>query len=724
MAAPQRVHLDFETRSPVDLRRCGAARYAQDPETEVLCACYSFDDGDTVRSWSIGQSPPADLIEAVAAGSVVVAHNALFELFVWTYVCEPRMGWGALSPYQMECTMARAHVLSLPGALDAACSVLGVPQQKDMTGAAIMRTMCSPRRPRKGEDDTGLRYNFDDGLLRRLVEYCAQDVRAECALDRLLPPLSARERAIYHFDLVVNLRGFRLDTALMRKAEKFVEAAKIEGDARLFALTEGAVTAATKIEALKTWLNGRGIPVETLRKADLEDVSLRAELFDDTAAVEAVEIRRAGAKATSLAKFSSGLRCAGFDERARGLLTYHKASTGRWAGSLYQPHNLERIDPDSDGPLVREMIEILQAPGRPQDKLFDARLLGLSPMAAVGKCTRAMIRARDGHELAAVDYSNVEGRGSVWLAGETWKLDAFRAYDAGTGPDMYKLAYATSFGADPATVSKAQRQIGKVQELALGYQGSVGAFMSMAAALGIKPEDIRKAVQPIAETSRWLHAASRFASTPNTFGLTADQWTALKYVVDAWRDAHPNVVQGWWDLQDAVLTAVSEPGERVRLFDGKVFVYCSRDRQFLHVRLPSRRFLNYYRPRIVKAAMPGDALDENGDPIEDTGRRAVAVEGRDSRRGGNHWSRVQLYGGLLWENIVQGFCRDLLADGLMRCEEAGYPVVLHVHDEGVFEIPEGSSVVEHIRELMSTLPEWAEGFPLSCAAAVDERYVK
>ena len=173
--------------------------------------------------------------------------------------------------------------------------------------------------------------------------------------------------------------------------------------------------------------------------------------------------------------------------------------------------------------------------------------------------------------------------------------------------------------------------------------------------------------------------------------------------------------------------AVQEPGERVHLFDGRVCVWFSLRSQFLHIRLPSQRVLSYFRPRIVRAKMPGDEVDENGDPVDDGARKiryAVVVEGRDSRRGGNAWSKVQLYGGLLWENIVQALCRDLLADGLMRAEEAGYPVVLHVHDEGVFEIPRGSNSAEHIKELMSTLPRWAAGFPLACAAAQDERYVK
>lgn len=707
------MHLDFETRSAVNLKTCGAARYAMDPTTQVLIARWRVDKGP-VRRWHTGDPPPAELIELVKSGVTVCAHNAMFELVIWHFVCEPRMGWGPLSPYQMDCTMARAHTMSLLGSLDGATTLLRLPAKKNPEGRSLINLFCIPRKPHAGENPDGVYWNEPadhPDRFERFSLYCEDDVLAECGLDDALPQLTDEERDIYQFDLVVNLRGFRLDTDMMRRANAFVDVARKRVDVRLNELTKGEVPKATQLARLKTWLNGRGIPVTTMGKGDIEDIVEHARLFDDELAEEAVGLRRLGAKATSLSKYSAGLRCAGFDERARGLLNYHKASTGRWAGSLYQPHNLERIDPDEDAPLVEQMLHILRNAPNAEAAVEWCEFQGYVPLRAIGKCTRAMIVADDGCELIGCDYSNVEGRGSAWTAGEAWKIEAFREYDKGTGPDLYKLAYSKSFGEPVENIGKGhKRQIGKVQELALGYQGSVGAFMSMGANYGIRPDSLLAAVKPVADPAKWLQAEEKFEGS-NQFGLSRDQWTAFKYVVNGWRDGHPRTTQCWWDLQDAVVEAVSRPGDMIYLFGNKVRVYCSRNMSYMYIYLPRGRPLAYFRPR----------LRETKDGFERI-RRQVVVEGWDSRK--NVWGDVYLYGGLLWENVVQGMCRDLLAYGMLTCERAGYPVVLHVHDEGVFEVPAGTGSVEEVQRLMAILPKWAEGFPLTSAAWRDVRYVK
>lgn len=695
-------------------------RYAMDPTTEVLWACWRIEDergrGD-VKRWRRGDPPPRELIDWVASGKTVVAHNAMFELAIWHFVCDPRMGWGSISPHQMDCTMARAQVMSLLGSLDGVTTLLRLPNRKNPAGRALIYFFSVPRKPTKGEDPLKLYWHEPEDYPDRFVafgDYCADDVLAECDADDALPQLSDSERDIYHFDLVVNLRGFRLDTHLMRKADAFLEEAKKRGDKEINTLTEGAVPKATQVAKLKEWLNGRGIEVTSIGKGEVEDIIAHARLFDDATAEHVVGLRRLGAKATSLAKYGSGLRCAGFDERARGLLNYHKASTGRWAGSLYQPHNLERIDPDEDGPLIEQMLTILRDAGNPKDAVDWCELVGMVPLRAIGKCTRAMIVAADGHELIGCDYSNIEGRGSAWLAQESWKIDAFRAYDDGTGPDLYKLAYSKSFGEPVESVGKGpKRQIGKVQELSLGYQGAVGAFMGMGANYGVRPDDLLAAVKPAATVEGWEAAAAKYERS-NKFGLSLDQWTAFRYVVDGWRSGHPRTVQSWWDLQDAVIAAVAEPGQMIRMFGGKVRIYCAKNRSFLYIYLPSGRPLSYFRPRLK------ETKEDMGD-YERT-RRSVIVEGWDSRR--NMWGNVSLYGGIEWQNIIQALCRDLLAHGMMACERAGYPVVLHVHDEGVFEVPIGSGDVAEVQRLMAILPPWARGFPLTSAAWRDPRYVK
>lgn len=715
-----RVHIDFETRSAVNLKTCGAMRYAMDPTTAVLWACWCIEDEwgrGTVKRWRRGDPPPQELIDAIASGMTVVAHNAMFELAIWHFVCAPRMGWGTMSPHQIDCTMARAHVMSLLGSLDGVTTLLRLKNRKNPAGRALINFFSVPRKPRKDEDPNGIYWNEPEDHPARFQEfgdYCADDVLAEIDADDALPQLSDSERDIYHFDLVVNLRGFRLDTATMRRADAFLEEAKRRVDREINKLTEGAVPKATQVQKLKDWLNGRGIEVTSIGKGEVEDILAHARLFDDDTAEQVVGLRRLGAKATSLAKYASGLRCAGFDERARGLLSYHKASTGRWAGSLYQPHNLERIDPDEDGPLVEQMLTILRDAGNPKDAVDWCELVGMVPMRAIGKCTRAMIVAKDGHELIGCDYSNVEGRGSAWLGDEHWKIEAFKEYDAGTGPDLYKLAYSKSFGEPVESIGKGpKRQIGKVQELSLGYQGAVGAFMNMGANYGVRPDDLLAAVKPAATVEGWDAAAAKYERSYK-YGLSLDQWTAFRYVVDGWRGGHPGIVNGWWALQDAVVAAVSEPGQNVFLFGGRVRIYCARNRSFLYIYLPSGRPLSYFRPRIK------ETKEDMGD--WERIRRSVIVEGWDSRR--NKWGDVSLYGGLEWENIIQALCRDLLAHGMMACERAGYPVVLHVHDEGVFEVPIGSGDVAEVQRLMAILPPWARGFPLTSSAWRDPRYVK
>jgi DNA polymerase len=720
-----KVHLDFETKSEADLKKVGAFRYAMDPTTSLLIASWRVEDewGEgPVRRWTcLHTEPPQELIDLVAAGATVCAHNAMFELAIWTYVCE-RMGWGKLSPYQMDCTMARAYVMALQGSLDRAGWLMNVRHKKDPEGLALMHLFSIPRKLKKGEDPDAVRFTDPREVpekFERYGLYCDGDVLAECDLDKALPQLSDSERNIYHFDLLVNMRGFRLDTKLMRKAAAFIDVATSRANVELERITDGAVGKGTQVARLKDWLNARGIPVMSLGKGEIEDIIEHARLFDDPVAERAVVLRRQVAKATSLSKFRTGLGCVGFDERARGLLQYHKASTGRWSASIYQPHNLETVDPDEDMPMVEQMLHILREAASADDAVDWAELCGYTPLNAIGKCTRAMIVASDGKELMGCDYSNVEGRGSAWLAGEQWKIEAFLAYDAGTGPDLYKLAYSKSFGEPVETIGKGRkRQIGKVQELSLGYQGGVGALLKMALQKGMKPSDLRDAVKPVATPHGWNAAMSKYGQSYD-YGLDHETWAAFRYVVDGWRAGHGHIVQGWWDLADAVVAAVSEPGQNVWCLNNKVRVYCQRNKRFMFIYLPSGRPLAYFKPQLHKTVKK--LIGADGEPYERT-QWNVIIEGNDSRSGS--WGEVSLYGGILWNNVVQGMCRDLLAHGVMACERAGYPTVLHVHDEGVYEVPEGTGDTHEVQRLMAVLPPWAAGFPLTSSAWRDRRYVK
>ena len=281
---------------------------------------------------------------------------------------------------------------------------------------------------------------------------------------------------------------------------------------------------------------------------------------------------------------------------------------------------------------------------------------------------------------------------NAWLAGEDWKVQAFADFDAGIGVDLYVLAYAKAFGVEPESVDKFLRQQGKVMELALGYQGGVRAFQKMAAGYGMVVSDER-----------------------------ADE---LKV---AWREAHPAIVKSWYALQDAAINAVRNPGMKVPCLDGKI-IYMVKN-NILWCRLPSGRPLAYVAPRIEQGQCRechglGRIDEEECAACWGRGevKARVCFYGQNSAT--KKWQKNSLYGGLQCENVVQAIARDILAEGMFRLEDAGYPLVLTVHDENICEVPEGFGSPEELAELMSIVPAWAEGLPVAVSAWKDRRYVK
>lgn len=664
------AHIDFETRSTVDLKKAGAYRYAQDPGTAILCLAWKLGDGPTTI-WRPEQPFPKELADHIRSGGRVLAHNAPFEYVIWNFVLrrDPDQSIPALFIDQLECTMSRALTLALPASLDQVAAALGVRVQKDMDGRALMMRMCKPRRVLPNGQ---IEWVEDPDSIDRLARYCMTDVGAECEVDAALPRLSPSERRVWELDQRINERGVRLDTRLVAAAKTVVEEAQRRADERMWWLTDGDVKRCTETAKIVAWLNKRGIPCESVAKGEVEEIVLSSQVAGDATAEEVIRLRRAAAK-SSTAKFRAMQDSVCDDGRVRGVLQYHGASTGRWAGRLIQPQNLPRVDPDRDLPDVMRALDLL-ATGRPAVEVVDGLdLLTGDPLGTLSKCLRAMLIAGPGNKLVGGDFSNIEGRVNAWLAGEDWKVEAFRDYDAGTGHDLYKLAFARSFGVPVEEVSKADRQIGKVMELALGYQGGVGAFQTMAAGYGVKISDER-----------------------------ADELKA------AWRKAHPHIVQSWWALQDAAIEAVAAPGVTVRILDGRVGYHAANG--FLFCQLPSRRVLAYANPRIVQVETKTGGV-----------RNQVEFDGVDSTT--KKWGPQRLYGGLQCENIVQAIARDIMVEAMLRIDPL-YPVILTVHDELLSEVPADQADPDEYGRLMSVLPVWAAGLPVAAQAWSDERYVK
>lgn len=764
------AHIDFETRSRVDIAKRGAEAYARDASTEIMCLCYAIGSGP-VRRWLMGEPAPAELLAHVAAGRPVYAHNAPFELWIWAEIAHKRLGWPRLEPAQTFCTMAMARAMSLPGALDKAAHALGLPDGKDLEGRRLMLRLCKPTRD-------GL-FECTRDELERLAAYCARDVEVERELHRRLPDLIPSERALWVLDFEINARGVPIDLASVAVLSAIVaeESAALKG--RLKTATLGMLTNPRAVADIKNWLLAEGVELSKLNK-DAITRALGGEI--STAAARAVlEIRKQAGKA-STAKLVAMLQSACSDARARGLLSYYGADTGRWAGRRVQTQNMPRSPKGFDGAAALDIARDLGRDGL-------AAWYG-SAMDATSWALRSLIKAEDGKDLIACDYSNIEGRCLAWEAGEAWKLDAFRAYDTITGrdakgkelragPDLYVLAYSKSFGVSLAVAAEdANRQIGKVQELALGYQGGRGAFASMAANYGIT---VLGDDEPAPENMKDVLRES-----------------AVLDIVRGWREAHPNVVQFWRDLDAAAIKAVRRPG--VAFSAGPVAYKLSGN--FLLCRLPSGRCLSYPYPSIVQVPnwdareilndlkeTVAPALDATGstgaallasslrglatrklkdgaavlaaaihecfslvtdarkleklDDAADTLLTATAVrlgdvleiiESKGGTRDGvrcygtdsktRQWGPRVLYGGLLSENVTQAIARDILAEALPRLEARGYRTIMHVHDEIVCEVPAGFGSIDEMSAVMCELPTWAEGLPLTAAGWCGQRYRK
>ena len=655
------AHIDFETRSACDLKAAGAYRYAQDPSTEIVCMAWSVDDGP-IAIWYPGQPWP-DFPE----DAMFTAHNAGFERAIWNALAPTEF---KLTPEDMDCTMARALAVSLPASLDMLGQVLKLPVQKDRYGHKLMLKMCKPRRI---EDDGRIVWWGEAADHEALRAYCVRDVETEQGCASRVPPLPLGERRVWRLDQRINDRGFPLDVPAVQAALRAVGDARQRADRRIWRLTEGSASTCSQVAKIAAWISSRGIPCRSIGKGEMQDLLIAADAFDDPVVEEALALRKAAGK-SSTAKFKALLDCVCSDGRVRGTLAYHGAHTGRWAGRLVQPQNFPRVD---DHEAVAHALELLKRP----DAVDALEAVFGNPLEILSQCLRAMIRAPKGKKLIGGDFANIEGRVNAWIAGEEWKLRAFALYDRGIGPDLYRLSYGRAFDLEPEAVDSAGRQVGKVMELALGYQGGVGAFQKMAAGYGVRVSDSR-----------------------------ADD---LKR---AWRDANPAIAKSWLELQRAGLDAVDARGMvREALYDRVGYV---SDGRYLYCRLPSGRSLHYPSP---EARWKTHVITIDGEE-ETFASRGVTYWGVNSLT--KQWGPLDLYGGSQCNHVVQGMARDLMVEAMHRLEAAGYRIFLTVHDEILCEVDEDFGSVSEFEEIMSVLPPWAEGLPVATKAWEDERYVK
>lgn len=625
------------------MKKSGVYRYAEHPSTEILC---DVSDGD---------------------GPLTVVHNAAFERTVLN-----AKGGAHLTPEGMDCTMARALAHGLPAALFMVGKVLGLPDVKDMGGHALMMKMC---RPRKVASDGTCTWWDDPKDRDALQRYCAQDVATERALHARLPALSERERRIWLLDQHINDRGVRVDVPLVRDALRAVSEAKRRADREIWRLTNGAVSTCGQTARIVAWINSRGVPCASIAKGEVEEIVLRADVMCEPVVEDVVTLRR---QTSRMFRFDKILDQVCADDRLRGLLQYHKAHTGRWAG---WSQSFPRIDDPERVALVIEALRAFHDAAKAIDYIDAA--IG-PPLETLSQSLRAMVCAPAGKKLVGGDFSNIEGRVAAWFADERWKLEAFEAQDDGTGVGLYEMTAAGILGIDVSAVDRRHRQShGKVPELACGYQGHVGAFMKMAHTQN----------PPVKVT----HAEA-------------------SAIVTGWREKNSRIVQSWWDLQDAAIQAVEAkgaivpvPGDRIRYVSDGKFLYC---------RLPSGRVVHYASPSVRWRTRT--ITTEDGDEIE-LNSRGVSYWGVEF---GGRWGQIDLYGGMQFNHVVQGFSRDLLVEAMFAVEAAGYPIVLHTHDDLICEVDEDFGSADELADLMKEAASaMAPGLPVSVKGWSGERWL-
>ena len=636
------VYIDFETRSRCDLKAKGVYNYVQDASTDVLCMSYAFND-DEVQTWTSGPLPDF-------TGHMIYSHNAAFERLIFWYVLQQN--------YPLEsfyCTAAQARSNCAPGGLEDVGRFAGADMKKDHRGSQLIRLLSIPK-----ADGT---FNTDPTLMAEMIAYCEQDVRAMRAVSKAMRPLSSDELADYHANERINDRGVLVDVPLCEAAVRYAGAEMDEIQKIVAEVTEGVITSVRSPkmrewvlervgpEAKKLMWTGEKYSIDKTVRANL----LAMENHDEVPADVAEVIQCADDLwASSVAKFSRLKSLADEEDgRVRGAFVFAGGSaTGRASSYGAQVHNFPRKSAKDP-----EAVRTAMVRGHEIVPRFEKRITDV-----LKKMLRPAIVAKPGHVLIAYDWSAIEGRVHPWLsncpAGEA-KLDVFRS-----GLDPYKVNATATFRVAYDDVTGDQRQVGKVQELALGFLGGAGAFEVFGRAYGIH-----------------LSAAE------------------VARAVEGWRRANPWAQDHGRRLEDAYLRAMRNKGHEfaagriVYLFDGQTLWYS----------LPSGRVLCY----------PNAKFDEEGNV---TYTKAAWKPAADA----TEWPRARLWRGLACENVTQAAAHDILRHSMRQIDG----IVLHVHDELVVECPEdrADEIGAHIHKIMCTPPAWAEGLPLAAEGVTTKRY--
>ena len=636
--------IDFETRSRANLPDVGLDIYANDPSTEVLCIAF----GTTPENVKVTVPKPTanldlnDLLAYVRGGGKIQAWNAMFEYAIWNCVCVPKYGWPPLKLEQCIDTMAIAAANNIPQSLDDAGTFMDSEHKKDAIGKRLIMKLSKPNL--KGE------FNNDPELMQQLFDYCAQDVRTEMAIGSVLRPLSAVEQSIWDLTQRINLRGVPVAPKELQNAVKAVDDAQALLDNELLFLTGCKPSERAKLLA---WLNDKGAGLKDLTAETVSAMLVNTNLDRDIK--RALELRQEGSQ-TSVAKYAKMMEIQR-EGRIRNTLVYHGASTGRWAsrGGL----NLQNIArPTLEDAAIEQAIP----------KVFET---AMGSMQELSSLVRSAIVAPDSKTFVDVDFSSIENRVGVWLAGQKDKVELFRKgldeYKVFASESLYRISYDE--------VTKEQRQVSKSAVLGAMFGQGAKGLVKYAEGMGVNLSEAQ-----------------------------------AKNAVDNYRMSYEKVKNLWAQCETAAIQAVENPGtpfaagNKIRMkSDGRTLWMC----------LPSGRLICWQRPQLELLTTPWGAQ-----------KRGVTVHSQNTYT--RQWSRNALIGSSIFQSAVQGTARDCLAVAMLNLEKAGYEVINSIHDEVLLLVEEqnGESALADVIQIMVTPPTWAPDFPLAAEGWHGKRYRK
>jgi CHC2-type zinc finger protein/Toprim domain-containing protein len=639
------LYIDVESGSPISLHQAGVWAYAACPNTRIWCVCFACDDGE-VQSWT-PDKPVPDIFAAVAANPTdwkIVAHGD-FDGVVYDQILVPRHGFSPLPLDAWHCSMALALANAYPADLARLCVALAIEYQKDRDGKKLMREMAKPRKNKKGEK--GIRWLDDADRVARLIKYCAQDLRCCRAIwtHPGLVHLIPSERQVQIADAVINRRGVHCSRQFAQCAHDLTVRERTAISNKLSEITGGLLTSVDQVTRMRDYVNAHG---HALTSVGRRSITTALAANPDDAIRQVLELRRDGARA-STHKFKRILSWVSADDRMRGTTRFHGGAPGRWTGRGAQLQNLKRNDLNVPVSVVEAVLAMDRAALRQYGP----------PLEVIGSISKAVLNAALGYQLKTCDLSSIESRVLAAVAGESWKLDAYREFDrtGNTQLEPYRVVARKMLRkTDPcAEITAAERQIGKGGDLAGGFGGSVGAWRRLV------PTDERRDDEIYAD-------------------------------ILAWRDAHPKTVQFWRALARAARLAIQTGSEHA-----VGSITASFRTETLYLTLPSGRAIAYPHARLIPSKFEDAPPD---------------ILFKDNSRG--NWVDRRAWFGTLVENVVQGTARDILASAIVRLEARGIPVVHHVHDEVVIEIPLDSPLTEQeFLALVLEPPDWARDIPLA-----------